>query len=150
MAVRLRLMRMGKKKQPSYRIVAADARSPRDGRFLEIIGTYNPRNEPSAVKVDNAAALRWLQDGARPSEAVEKLLKISGVWESYTTGAPLPATEEPAADEPSGAEPPAAGGDAPPPASDAAAGAGTADEPAGGDDGTSAGDDGPGDGEDAT
>jgi small subunit ribosomal protein S16 len=111
-AVRLRLMRMGKKKQPTYRIVAADSRSPRDGRFLEIIGTYDPRSEPSAVKVDNAAALKWLKDGARPSEAVEKLLKISGAWESFTTGAPLPVVEEPPAADAA----PVADGDAAAPA----------------------------------
>ena len=80
-AVRLRLMRMGKKKQPTYRIVAADARSPRDGRFIEIVGTYEPRNEPSKVTIDNEKAVKWLQNGAQPTERVEKLLKISGAWE---------------------------------------------------------------------
>jgi small subunit ribosomal protein S16 len=99
MAVRLRLMRMGKKKQPTYRVVAADSRSPRDGRFIEIIGTYQPRLEPSGVKVDNERALHWLNHGAQPSEAVEKILKISGVWESFKTGAPLPAPEAPADSE---------------------------------------------------
>jgi len=82
-AVKLRLMRMGKKKQPTYRVVAADSRSPRDGRFIEIVGTYEPRNEPSVVKIDNAKALRWLKDGAQPTETVEKLLKISGAWEEF-------------------------------------------------------------------
>ena len=82
-AVRLRLMRMGKKKQPTYRIVAADARSPRDGRFIEIVGTYDPRREPSAVTVDNEKAIDWLQKGAQPSERVEKLLKISGAWDEF-------------------------------------------------------------------
>ena len=77
MAVRLRLMRMGKKKQPTYRIVAADARSPRDGRFIEIVGTYEPRHEPSKVTVDNEKAVKWLQNGAQPTERVEKLLKIA-------------------------------------------------------------------------
>jgi small subunit ribosomal protein S16 len=75
-AVRLRLTRVGKKKQPTYRIVAADRRSPRDGRFIEIIGTYNPRAEPSAIKVDNTAALKWLKNGAQPSERVKKLLEL--------------------------------------------------------------------------
>ena len=83
MAVKLRLMRMGKKKQPTYRVVAADGRSPRDGRFIEIVGTYEPRSEPSVVKIDNAKALRWLKDGAQPTERVEKLLKISGAWEEF-------------------------------------------------------------------
>ncbi|HMU79019.1 MAG TPA: 30S ribosomal protein S16 [Microthrixaceae bacterium] len=83
MAVRLRLMRMGKKKQPTYRIVAADSRSPRDGRFIEIVGTYDPRREPSAVTVDNDKAVDWLQKGAQPSERVQKLLEISGAWEQF-------------------------------------------------------------------
>ena len=82
--VKLRLMRMGKKKQPTYRIVAADARSPRDGRFIEIVGTYEPRNEPSKVAIDNEKAVKWLQNGAQPTERVEKLLKISGAWDEFT------------------------------------------------------------------
>lgn len=84
MAVRLRLMRMGKKKQPTYRIVAADARSPRDGRFIEIVGTYDPRQEPSAISVDNEKAVKWLRNGAQPSERVKKLLEISGAWSEYS------------------------------------------------------------------
>ena len=83
MAVRLRLMRMGKKKQPTYRVVAADSRSPRNGRFIEIIGTYQPRLEPSVVKIDNERAVHWLQNGAQPSDTVEKLLKISGAWADF-------------------------------------------------------------------
>lgn len=83
MAVRLRLMRMGKKKQPTYRIVAADSRSPRDGRFIEVVGTYDPRREPSAVTVDNDRAVDWLRKGAQPSDRVEKLLKISGAWDEF-------------------------------------------------------------------
>lgn len=81
MAVKLRLMRMGKKKQPTYRVVAADARSPRDGRFIEIIGTYEPRQDPSRIEIDNDKAVRWLRNGAQPTERVEKLLKISGAWD---------------------------------------------------------------------
>lgn len=84
MAVKLRLMRMGKKKQPTYRVVAADGRSPRDGRFIEIIGTYEPRQDPSVIKIDNDKAVKWLADGAQPTERVEKLLKISGAWETHT------------------------------------------------------------------
>tara|TARA_B100001029_G_C14645180_1_gene226360 strand:- start:63 stop:521 length:459 start_codon:yes stop_codon:yes gene_type:complete len=76
-------MRMGKKKQPTYRVVAADSRSPRNGRFIEIIGTYQPRLEPSVVKIDNERAVHWLQNGAQPSETVEKLLKISGAWADF-------------------------------------------------------------------
>ncbi|MFV0256889.1 MAG: 30S ribosomal protein S16 [Acidimicrobiales bacterium] len=86
MAVRLRLMRMGKKKQPTYRVVAADQRSPRDGRFIEIVGTYNPRREPSEILIDNAKAVGWLRNGAQPSERVRKLLEISGAWAAYTGG----------------------------------------------------------------
>ena len=85
MAVKLRLMRMGKKKQPTYRIVAADGRSPRDGRFIEILGTYEPRLEPSGIKVDNEKAVKWLSQGAQPTETVAKILKISGAWEEFTT-----------------------------------------------------------------
>ena len=83
MAVKLRLMRMGKKKQPTYRVVAADSRSPRDGRFIEILGTYEPRAEPSVVKIDNEKAVRWLSQGATPTETVQKLLKISGAWDQF-------------------------------------------------------------------
>ena len=83
MAVKLRLMRMGKKKQPTYRVVAADGRSPRDGRFIEIVGTYEPRAEPSVVKIDNDKAVSWLRKGAQPTDRVEKLLKISGAWDEF-------------------------------------------------------------------
>ena len=86
MAVKLRLMRMGKKKQPTYRVVAADSRSPRDGRFIEIVGTYEPRAEPSVVKIDNEKALRWLAQGAQPTETVQKLLQISGAWDTFRSG----------------------------------------------------------------
>lgn len=88
MAVKLRLVRMGKKKQPTYRLVAADSRSPRDGRFLEILGTYAPRGrsigEPDAVvTIDNEKALKWLRHGAKPTERVEKLLRISGALDEF-------------------------------------------------------------------
>ena len=85
MAVKLRLTRVGKKKQPQYRIVAADSRSPRDGRFIQIVGTYNPRNDPSTLTVDNAKAVKWLMDGAQPTERVKKLLEISGAWAEFGT-----------------------------------------------------------------
>lgn len=84
MAVKLRLMRMGKKKQPTYRVVAADSRSPRNGRFIEIIGTYEPRQDPSVIKIDNERAVHWLSKGAQPTDRVEKLLKISGAWSEHT------------------------------------------------------------------
>ena len=79
MAVKLRLTRVGKTKQPQYRIVAADSRSPRDGRFIEIIGQYNPRQEPSVINLDADKAARYLADGAQPTERVAKLLQIAGV-----------------------------------------------------------------------
>nr|NIS40338.1 30S ribosomal protein S16 [Desulfuromonadales bacterium] len=83
MAVKLRLMRMGKKKQPTYRVVAADARSPRDGRFIELIGRYDPHPHPSVVEIDNERAVHWLNVGAQPSAAVKKLLEISGAWGQF-------------------------------------------------------------------
>ena len=83
MAVKLRLMRVGKTKQPSYRVVAADSRSPRDDRFIEIVGQYNPRSEPSVVTIDNDKALKWLRNGAQPTERVQKLLEISGAWSEF-------------------------------------------------------------------
>jgi small subunit ribosomal protein S16 len=90
-AGKLRLVRMGKKKQPTYRVVAADSRSPRDGRFLEIVGTYAPRGrstaEPDAVvTIDNDKALKWLRQGAQPTERVEKLLRTSGAWDEFAAG----------------------------------------------------------------
>ena len=83
MAVKLRLMRMGKKKQPTYRVVAADSRSPRDGRFIESIGFYAPRAEPSEIKIDNDKAVAWLKKGAQPTERVQKLLESSGAWATF-------------------------------------------------------------------
>jgi small subunit ribosomal protein S16 len=82
MAVKIRLTRKGKKKQPTYRVVVADARAPRDGRYIEQIGRYDPRQDPSVVEIDNDRALHWLERGAQPSDAVRKLLEISGVLEA--------------------------------------------------------------------
>ena len=79
MAVKLRLTRIGSKKNPIYRIVAADSRSPRDGKFIEIIGRYNPQHEPSLIEVDEEKARKWLSNGAQPSGRVAKLLKIKGI-----------------------------------------------------------------------
>jgi small subunit ribosomal protein S16 len=81
MAVRIRLTRTGKKKQPSYRVVVADGRAPRDGRYIEQIGRYDPRQEPSIVEIDQERASYWLQHGAQPSEPVRRLLQIAGVLE---------------------------------------------------------------------
>jgi small subunit ribosomal protein S16 len=86
MAVKLRLRREGTTKRPYYRVVAADSRSPRDGRFIEIIGQYHPLQNPSLVEIDNERALHWLRNGAQPTEAVEKLLRISGAWEEFKPG----------------------------------------------------------------
>jgi small subunit ribosomal protein S16 len=81
MAVKIRLMRMGMKKAPYYRVVVADSHSPRDGRFIENIGIYHPNNEPSRIEIDTDKARAWLAKGAQPTEAVAKLLAISGVEE---------------------------------------------------------------------
>jgi small subunit ribosomal protein S16 len=83
LAVKIRLMRVGKKKQPSYRVVVTDGRSPRDGRFIEVLGQYAPRAEPSVVSIDSDRALHWLKVGAQPTEQVGKLLEIAGVWDAY-------------------------------------------------------------------
>ena len=91
MAVKLRLMRMGKKKQPTYRVVAADSHSPRDGRFIEIVGTYAPRADPSVVNIDNEKAIAWLQKGAQPTETVKKILVISGAWAEFDAKRPTKA-----------------------------------------------------------
>ena len=79
MAVKIRLKRMGQKKAPFYRIVVADSRSPRDGRFIEEIGTYDPNLEPSAIKGDEEAAKKWLNNGAQPTEVVGKIFKAAGI-----------------------------------------------------------------------
>ncbi|MFM8602383.1 MAG: 30S ribosomal protein S16 [Actinomycetota bacterium] len=84
MAVKLRLTRVGKTKQPQYRVVAADSRRARDGRFIEILGQYNPRTEPSTLKIDNDKAVAWLLKGAQPTERVKKLLEISGAWAQFS------------------------------------------------------------------
>ena len=83
MAVKIRLKRVGKKKAPSYRVVVADARSPRDGRIIENLGWYNPLVEPSVIKVDEEKVLRWLGNGAQPTESVEMLLKRIGVMARF-------------------------------------------------------------------
>ena len=79
MAVKIRLRRMGQKKAPFYRIVVADANSPRDGRFIEEIGTYDPNQDPSVYSVDEEAAKRWLANGAQPTEEVGKIFKLAGI-----------------------------------------------------------------------
>jgi small subunit ribosomal protein S16 len=90
-AVKIRLMRVGKKKQPTYRVVVADGRSPRDGRFIEIIGQYAPRQDPSFCQIDADSALSWLRKGAQPTEQVQKLLTEQGVWAQYEAERSKPA-----------------------------------------------------------
>jgi small subunit ribosomal protein S16 len=79
MAVKLRLQRHGSKKRPFYRLVAADSRMKRDGRYLEIIGTYNPTTEPATVKIDVEKAKKWLSEGAKPTDTVKNLFKVAGI-----------------------------------------------------------------------
>ena len=123
MAVKIRLLRVGKTKQPSYRIVVADGRSPRDGRIIETIGHYGPRAEPSRVELDGERALAWLRNGAQPTEQVQKLLAVTGVWgtfeaekqgpidtklnrRGFVTGrGPMPTPKANSAPEPPAAEP---------------------------------------------
>lgn len=107
MAVKIRLQRFGKKKQPVYRVVVMDGRKPRDGRYLEAIGRYEPRQDPSLIEIDNDRALDWLMKGAQPTETAQKLLEVSGAWarfkvakgEIYTVGVKAaPTVEEADAD----------------------------------------------------
>ena len=105
MAVKMRLMRMGKKKSPYYRVVVMDGRAPRDGRYIDLIGRYDPKQEPSFVEIDNDKAVDWLSKGAQPTEAVTKLLEISGAMSRFKVAAGRIHTvagqsdvEEPAAD----------------------------------------------------
>lgn len=86
MSVKIRLRRMGAKKQPHYRVVVADSRSPRDGRFLDTIGTYNPRVEPAEINIDREKALGWLEEGAEPTDSARSLLSKVGVWQRFKTG----------------------------------------------------------------
>lgn len=100
--VRIRLRRMGKKKQPAYRIVVADSRMPRDGRYIESLGYYNPLTEPSTIQIDSERALHWLSEGAQPSDQVRNLLKINGIWDQFKSSRGTTArdnTEVEAADE---------------------------------------------------
>jgi small subunit ribosomal protein S16 len=81
MAVKIRLRRLGAKKAPFYRVVVADSRFPRDGRFIEEIGTYNPLTDPAEIKIDNEKAIKWIKNGAQPTDTVKALLKKSGAIE---------------------------------------------------------------------
>lgn len=102
--VKLRLTRVGKKKQPSYRLVAADSRKPRDGRFIEILGHYNPMVEPQTLVLKEEKVLDWLKKGAQPTEALKRLLVRDGLWKKFTGKdhqypAPKPKAEAAAAAE---------------------------------------------------
>lgn len=88
MPVKIRLLRVGKKKQPYYRVVVADSRSPRDGRIIERLGRYSPLDEPSLVDFDEERALHWLRNGAQPTEAIQKILETSGVWDQFKAERP--------------------------------------------------------------
>ncbi|CVH75209.1 30S ribosomal protein S16 [Clostridiales bacterium CHKCI006] len=83
MAVKLRLRRMGAKKNPFYRIVAADSRSPRDGRFIEIVGTYDPKTNPATVTLKEEEIMKWLNDGAQPTDTVRSILSKAGIMKKY-------------------------------------------------------------------
>ena len=83
MAVKMRLKRMGAKKAPFYRIVVADSRSPRDGKFIENVGTYNPLTTPAEIKVDEDIALKWLKNGAIPTDTVKNILSKAGIMEKF-------------------------------------------------------------------
>lgn len=86
MAVKLRLKRMGAKQRPFYRIVAADSRSPRDGKFIEVVGTYQPIYKDNNINVDEEKALKWLNNGAQPTDTVKNILTKAGVWAKYKSG----------------------------------------------------------------
>ena len=83
MAVKLRLKRMGSKQKPFYRVVAADSRSPRDGRFIETVGTYDPVKKEESITIDEEKALKWLNNGAQPTDTVNNLLTKKGIWAKY-------------------------------------------------------------------
>lgn len=83
MAVKLRLKRMGSKQKPFYRIVAADSRSPRDGKFIETVGTYDPIKKEECITIDEEKAIKWLNNGAQPTDTVKNLLTKKGIWAKY-------------------------------------------------------------------
>ena len=83
MAVKLRLKRMGAKKKPFYRVVAADSRGPRDGKFIELVGTYNPVADPAEIKIDEEVAMKWLRNGATPTDTVKNILSKAGIMTKF-------------------------------------------------------------------
>ena len=94
--VKIRLRRLGATKRPFYRVVVADSRSPRDGRFIENIGRYQPLSDPSLIEIDEERALYWLSKGAQPSDQVRNLLKIQGIWDRFAGATPAKAEAAPA------------------------------------------------------
>src|SRR5918996_5506267 len=102
--VKIRLMRMGAKKRPFFRVVVADARSPRDGRFIENIGKYHPLSHPSVIEIDEERALHWLRSGAQPTDPARVLLQKTGVWSQFPGEPAPPPLETTAEDTPSGSE----------------------------------------------
>jgi small subunit ribosomal protein S16 len=102
MAVKIRLIRMGKKKQPVYRVVVADGRVPRDGRYIDQIGRYDARQDPSLIEIDTDKALGWLRKGAQPTEPVRRLLEISGAWSRFRVARGEIHTVASAAENPAG------------------------------------------------
>ena len=111
MAVKMRLRREGKRKQPFYRVVVADARSPRDGRFIEDIGYYQPLRDPSEIAIDRDRALYWLGEGVQPSDAVRQLLRVTGIWEEFRPGDPGRQRSRPTAATAASSAPKQSGGD---------------------------------------
>lgn len=105
--VKIRLMRMGAKKRPFFRVVVADSRSPRDGRFIEKIGKYHPMSHPSLIEIDEERAIYWLKSGARPTEAVQNLLVKTGIWDKFQGGPGIPVAPPPEKERKPTAEPPA-------------------------------------------
>lgn len=144
MSVKIRLKRVGKKKQPSYRVVVADSRKARNGRIIERIGTYLPRTDPSVIEINEDRALDWLRQGAQPSEKVQKLLQTVGVWDRFKVERPGADTAARRAIEHHraalAAQPPASAPEpepepAPEPAPEASDEAGASDDDTSGDDG---------------
>ena len=99
--VKIRLMRMGAKKRPFFRVVVADSRSPRDGRFIENIGKYHPLEHPSLIEIDEERAMHWLQNGAQPTQPVRVLLEKTGVWDRFQGGPGTPVPPPPDEEKPS-------------------------------------------------
>ena len=99
--VKIRLMRMGAKKRPFFRVVVADSRSPRDGRFIENIGKYHPMNHPSIIEIDEERAIHWLKEGAKPTDPARVLLEKTGIWDKFQGGPGTPMPPPPEEEKPS-------------------------------------------------